>query len=156
MRRPATSILALLLLASWTVHAAVPYERLRKVGDRVACQCSCRYTVGSCNMIRCHFRDPVLRQIEAGLEAGQSDDEVLEQIYAEFGSETRVEPRDEGFEVVGWIAPFVALLAGLTAIPWVVRRWSAGSKARSRGDSVPDDVVDRYRAEIEDDLEDFE
>ena len=56
-------------------------------------------------MIRCHFRDPVLRQIEAGLEAGQSDDEVLEQIYAEFGSETRVEPRDEGFEMVGWIAP---------------------------------------------------
>lgn len=155
MRQPATSTIVFLLV-SWSVHAAVPYERLREVGDRVACQCGCRYTVGSCNMIRCHFRDPVLQQIEAGLEAGQSDEDVLEGVYAAFGSETRIEPRDEGFELVGWITPFAALLAGLAAIPWVVRKWASGAPARSRGDSVPAEVVDRYRAEIEDDLEDFD
>ncbi len=150
MRRQAIS--PLLVLVAWTAHAAVPYERLREVGDHVSCQCSCNYTVGSCNMLNCHFRDPVLVQIEEGLEAGKSDTEVLEEVYAKYGNETRVQPRAEGFGMVGWIAPFAAFLAGLAFVPWVVRRWVSKSDARSRGDSVPDEIVDRYRSEIEDDL----
>ena len=150
MRHQAIS--TVLLLMAGTAHAAVPYERLREVGDHVSCQCSCNYTVGSCNMLNCHFRDPVLDQIEEGLEAGKSDNEVLEEVYAKFGSETRVQPRAEGFGMVGWIAPFAAFLVGLGVVPWVVRRWVSKSGARSRGDSVPDEVVDRYRSEIEDDL----
>lgn len=155
MQRPVTSLLAL-VMAVWVAHAAVPYERLREVGDRVACQCGCRYTAGSCNMINCHFRDPILKQIREGLEAGQSDEEVLEAVYATYGSETRVEPRDEGFEILGWIAPFAAFLAGLAAIPWLVRRWVSRSGARSRADSVPDEVYNRYRTEIETDLGDLD
>ncbi len=154
MRHLATSIV--LFLAAGVTQAAVPYAKLREVGDRVSCQCSCAYTVGSCNMMNCHFRDPVLKQIEEGLEAGKSDDEVLEEVYATFGSETRVQPRNEGFGMVGWIAPFAALLAGLAVIPWVVRRWRSKAEARSREDSVPDEIVDRYRSEIEDDLEDLD
>ena len=151
MQRQAISLV--LLSVAWTASAAVPYERLREVGDHVSCQCSCNYTVGSCNMLNCHFRDPVLAQIEEGLEAGKSDNDVLEEVYAKYGSETRVQPRAEGFGMVGWIAPFAAFLVGLAVVPWVVRRWVSKPGARSRGESVPDEIVDRYRSEIEDDLE---
>ncbi len=154
MRRLAISLLLASVPAS--TLAAVPYSKLREVGDRVTCQCSCRYTVGSCNMLNCHFRDPILKEIEAGLEAGQPEEEILEAVYAKYGGETRVQPRSEGFGMVGWIAPFVSLLAGLAIIPWVVRRWRAVSVSRSRSDSVPDAVVDRYRAQIEEDLDELE
>ena len=152
MRLPAIS-LALALAAVPVVHSAVPYAKLREVGERVSCQCGCSYTVGSCNMLNCHFRDPVLDQIREGLEAGKPAEAVLEEVYARFGSETRVEPKAEGFGMVGWIAPFAAFLFGLAAIPWVLRRWRSSTRATQRGDSVPDEVVDRYRSEIEDDLD---
>ncbi len=154
MAHLATSLL--LALAAVSAQAAVPYEKLRQVGELVTCQCSCAYTVGSCNMINCHFSVPVLQDIEAALEAGQSDEEVLEAIYAKYGSETRVEPRNDGFGLVGWIAPFATLLAGLALVPWVIRKWRSSTQARSRGSGVPQEVVERFRSRIEDDLEDLE
>ena len=153
---PRLVISLLLGLAAIDASAAVPYAKLREVGDRVSCQCSCAYTVGSCNMLNCHFRDPIMQEISAGLEAGRSEDEILEAVYAKYGSETRVEPRNEGFGRVGWIAPFASLLAGLALIPLVVRRWRRGTAARSRADSVPADVVDRYRSRIETGFDELE
>lgn len=146
----------LLVLAAAGAQANVPYEKLRQVGDLVTCQCSCAYTVGSCNMLNCHFSDPVLQDIQAGLEAGQSDEEVLEAVYAKYGSETRVQPPDDGFGLVGWIAPFATLLVGLALVPWVIRRWRRSSRARSRATGVPEEVVERFRSRIEDDLEELE
>ena len=155
------SQLALRLLLALTAVAAsatVPYAHLRRVGDRVKCQCNseCSYTVGSCNMLGCHFREPVLEDIRLGLEEGKSDNEVLEAVYEKYGNETRVEPENRGFGRVGWFAPFVSLLAGLSLIFWVIRRWHRTTLARSRADSVSEDVVDRYRSRIEDDLEQLE
>lgn len=154
MARLAISLL--LALAAAGAQATIPYEKLRQVGDLVTCQCSCAYTVGSCNMLNCHFRDPVLQDIQAGLEAGQSDEDVLEAVYAKYGSETRVQPPDDGFGLIGWIAPFATLLAGLAVVPWVIRRWRRSSHARSRATGVPDEVVERFRSRIEDDLEELE
>lgn len=154
MRFLATS--ALIAFTAAQAAAAVPYAKLREVGDRVSCQCGCAYTVGSCNMINCHFSDPVEDEIREGLEAGRPEEEILEAIYAKYGSETRVEPRNEGFGRVGWIAPFAALLAGLAIIPWVVRRWRGRTVARSRGAAVPTEVLDRYRSRIEEDLDELE
>ena len=146
----------LLLLAASVAGAAVPYAKLRQVADRVSCQCGCSYTVGSCNMLNCHFRDPILVEIRTGLEAGRSEEAVLEDVYAKHGSETRVQPRTEGFGMVGWIAPFASLLAGLGFVVWVMRRWRRGTEARSRASEVPEEVVDRYRSQIDEDLEDLE
>ena len=121
MPRPVISVAV--LLAASAASAAIPYSQLRQVADRVSCQCGCSYTVGSCNMLNCHFRDPVLQDIRTGLEEGTADDEVLEAVYAKYGTETRVEPRNQGFGRVGWIAPFATLALGLAAMVWVVRRW---------------------------------
>lgn len=154
MRFLATSVL--IAFSATQAAAAVPYAKLREVGERVSCQCGCAYTVGSCNMLNCHFRDPVVGEIREGLEAGRPEAEILEAIYAKYGGETRVEPRNEGFGMVGWIAPFAALLAGLAIIPWVVRRWRSGTVARSRGDAVPAAVVDQYRTRIEEDLDELD
>lgn len=154
MRFLATS--ALIVFCAAQAAAAVPYAKLREVGDRVSCQCGCAYTVGSCNMLNCHFRDPVEAEILEGLEAGRPEAEILEAVYAKYGSETRVEPRNEGFGRVGWIAPFAVLVAGLAIIPWVVRRWRGRAGARSRAAAVPTEVVDQYRSQIEVDLDELE
>ena len=107
-------------------------------------------------MLNCHFRDPILEEISTGLEAGRSEEAVLEDVYAKHGSETRVQPRAEGFGMVGWIAPFASLILGLGVVAWVMRRWRRGTETRSRASEVPEAVLDRYRSRIEEDLEDLE
>ena len=145
-----------LLAAAFAANAAVPYAKLREVADHVSCQCGCSYTVGSCNMLNCHFRDPILNQISDGLEQGRPEAAILEEVYEKYGTETRVQPRDDAFGLLGWIAPFASLLTGLAVVIWLIRRWRASTVARSRASGVPDDVVERYRSQIEEDLEGFE
>ena len=153
---PRLAISLIILVASSVAGAAVPYAKLRQVADRVSCQCGCSYTVGSCNMLNCHFRDPVLEQIVTGLEEGTPEEAVLEGVYDKWGPETRVQPRNEGFGMVGWIAPFASLLVGLGLVGLVVRRWRAKTTVRSRASEVPDEVMNRYRARIEEDLAELE
>ena len=153
---PRLAISVAFLLAASVASAAVPYAKLRQVADLVSCQCGCSYTVGSCNMLNCHFRDPVLEQIVAGLEEGTPEEAVLEGVYEKWGPETRVEPRRAGFGRIGWIAPFAALAIGLAIVFWVVLRWRARTTVRSRAGEVPDEVMDRYRARIEEDLAELE
>ncbi len=150
MRPPAISLLALLLACS--AQGAVPYAKLRQVADLVSCQCGCSYTVGSCNMLNCHFRDPILQQISEGLEAGEPEEAVLEAVYEQYGPETRVQPREDAFGMLGWTAPFALLGVGLAAMVLVVRRWRARTAARSETRQVSDRVLERYRSQIEDDL----
>lgn len=145
-----------LLLAAGGLAAEVPYSKLRVVADRVSCQCGCSYTVGSCNMLNCHFRDPILEEIQEGLNAGRPEEQVLEAVYQRYGPETRVQPGDDAFGRLGWLAPFAWLGTGLAVVVLVLRRWRRGTKAHSRASAVPDEVVDRYSRRIEEDLEELE
>ncbi len=147
---------ALALLAAAAAWADEMYLKVRAVGDHIECTCGCSSTISTCNMVGCHVRVPINEQIEAGLEAGQSQEEILAAVYEKYGEEMRVEPRREGFGIVGWVMPFVSLLAGLAVIPFVVRRWRRNARAHTASAPVSDRVVDRYRGEIERQLEEME
>ncbi len=148
----------LLALVAVSAQATVSYSELREVGDQVKCQCSsgCSYTVGSCNMLGCHFREPVLKDIQNGLEENKPREEILAAVYTKYGDQTRVEPRREGFGMVGWIMPFAALLLGLSMIPLVIRNWRKRTVVDRCTDTVTKEVYDRYRDSIEEDLKEME
>lgn len=150
-----TAVLALLAVAA-AAQADEMYLKVRAVGDHIECTCGCSSTVSTCNMIGCHVRTPINEDIEAGIVAGQSQEEILTAVYKKYGEEMRVEPRREGFGIVGWAMPFVLLLAGMAGIPFVVRRWRLNARTRVVSEAVPERVVDRYRDEIEQQLKEME
>lgn len=147
---------ALALLAAPAALADEMYLKVRKIGDRIECTCGCSSTIATCNMVGCHVRVPINEEIRAGIEAGRTQEEILEAVYEKYGQEMRVEPRREGFGVVGWAMPFVSLLAGLAAIPFVVRRWRRNAREQAAAKSTPARVVERYSEEIERQLEEME
>lgn len=131
--------------------------RVREIGKGLKCQCGCAYTVADCNMLYCHFRDPVNSDLAELVKAGLADSEILSKIYAKYGEMLRTEPIPIGFGAVGWAMPFAALALGLIAAPFVVKRWRANQLAAATAAApvkLDESAVRRYEAQIEKDLAD--
>ncbi len=140
-------------LAGQTVTSGDPmYVRMRAVGEKLKCQCSCPYTVGSCNMLNCHFRDQVNPQIRADLTAGVDETTILGKLRAKYGTVILAAPPAEGFNVVGWVMPFAALAGGLLLLRRVMLRWRRPKAALAPAGMASE----KYREQIEKELADLE
>lgn len=125
---------------------------VRRVGSRLACLCrTCNNTVGDCPMLECAYASPARKRIAALQYAGKSDDEIVDTIVAENGTEALAVPPAQGFSVVAWTMPYVAVAIGLLAIWAFVRRLSSRRAVAAPG--VDAAVLDRYHDQIEKDLE---
>jgi len=135
------------------------FLRMREVGDKLRCQCAsqCSYTVASCNMLRCSFRETVNPDIREALQAGLAPDAIVEKMIAKYGAELRTEPLPEGFGLFGWAMPFVALAVGLVIVPFVVLRWKKQQRpAAPEPRPIDEQVLAEYEAAIERDLAESE
>jgi cytochrome c-type biogenesis protein CcmH/NrfF len=129
--------------------------RLYTIGERMKCQCTaggCSYTVGSCNMLHCHFREEVHQQMRADISAGASDDAILEKLKNKYGALILASPPAQGFNLLGWLMPFIALVVGLIVIRYVLARWRRPVPAAATG--VP--PIEKYRDQMEKELADLE
>ena len=66
--------------------------------------------------------DELRASIRTKLEAGESTENVKEELYSIFGDELRTIPRASGFGLFAWIVPAVGFLLGGWAIAVWVRR----------------------------------
>ncbi|MDC0358962.1 cytochrome c-type biogenesis protein CcmH [Oligoflexia bacterium] len=55
-------------------------------------------------------------RVRSQLASGLSVEEVLDQLYLEFGDEMRALPKGEGFGLMAWVIPFVFLGLGFILI----------------------------------------
>lgn len=151
--RFAALCLLALALSGQTVTTGDPtHVRLRAIGEKLKCQCSCSYTVGSCNMLNCHFREEINEQLQADMSAGISEPAMLAKLKEKYGTHILAAPPAEGFNLVGWIMPFVALVVGLIVIRFVLARWRKPRPAPALS-SV---AVDKFRDQMEKELADLE
>ena len=147
-----------LALPAQTVSTGDPmHKRLHAIGERLKCsggsgQCSCPYTVASCNMLHCESREEIEGRIKAGLAAGQSEETILANLKEKYGTLILTAPPAQGFNLVGWIMPFIALVLGLIVIRYILKRWRRPQPAPAG--HAPH--VDRFRDEIEKELADSE
>ena len=58
------------------------------------------------------------------LAAGRSPDEVRAYFVGKYGEWILLEPKASGFNLIVYVLPWLALLAGLGVIVFVVRRWT--------------------------------
>ncbi len=87
------------MLGAAVLHAAVPLtnDRVRKLGQNLKCKCGCNASITDCNMINCHFSDPVRMKLLAMVDSGgKSDKEIIDAIAAEYGRDILLNPPTEG------------------------------------------------------------
>lgn len=126
---------------------------IKRVGDRLACLCgSCKNTVATCQMLGCHYSSPAKEKIAKMQAAGKSDDEIVNAFIKEEGLRALAVPPTEGFHLLGWTMPFVAIGLGLTAIWFFVRSNRKPMEVASNAPEIDKATLDRYHEQIEKDL----
>jgi cytochrome c-type biogenesis protein CcmH/NrfF len=151
------SALALLLSLAGAAGSQTPSQlvtpEIRRVGDKLACQCGhCKNTVASCQMIGCGFATPAREKIAAAQKAGQTDEAIVDSFVKDMGLVALAVPPAEGFNLLGWIMPFIGIALGIVAIGLYWKRFHpVGSGA------VTEPPLDeRYRKRIEAEMADLD
>jgi cytochrome c-type biogenesis protein CcmH len=155
-------ILLAVLLTFSVAQSTVPLtnERVRRLGDQLHCKCGCQASVTGCNMLNCHFSDPVRIKLLAMVEAGKSDQEVFDAMVAEYGKDILARPPAEGFYLLSYVMPYVGLGAGLAFLYWLLTRYvkrrpAAAGPAGAAPEAESPELA-RYKERIERDLSDLE
>jgi cytochrome c-type biogenesis protein CcmH len=106
-------------------------------------------------------------QIRAMIAAGYDDDQIFRYFETSYGEFIRLMPRAEGFNLLVWLAPFVAMVLGIAVMVVMVRRRSATAAAAAAGSdsstaatasgaaAATETVVDEDRGEQDPALDDW-
>jgi cytochrome c-type biogenesis protein CcmH len=102
-------------------------ERDDNVERNLRCQCGCTLDVYICRTtdFACQVSPAMHADIKALVEGGYSAQEILDSFVDTYGERALMAPRPQGFNLVGYLAPFVALGAGAVAVVAVLRSWNA-------------------------------
>jgi len=153
--------LALLLLfmaggvAAPAAVAAVAKDSAQSVSEALSCQCGCGLTVANCNHPQCEFSVPLRAQIEQMLGKGMGRTQIIAMFRDKYGEKILSAPTAEGFNLLAWVMPFAALLAGCGLLFAVVGRWHrsapgavAPAEARERGSAFEPELKRRLEREL--------
>lgn len=123
------SLLMTILLAT-SITAALAFSgktSVQEVSEALACQCGCGLTVANCNHPQCEFSVPARQQIEKLIAQGMRREQILGVFRARYGEKILSAPTSEGFNLLAWVMPFVAVFAGCFIIFGAISRWRARS-----------------------------
>ena len=87
-------------------------------------------------------------RIRERLEAGASDEQILDEFVQEYGRAVLIAPPLEGFNWVGYLTPAMALILGGALVGVVLRRTVARAPRPQPVAPVSSEEWDRLRAEI--------
>lgn len=126
---------------------------VRRAGDKLACLCgACKNTVGTCQMLGCHYAAPAREKIAEMQKAGMNDEAVAGFFVKREGLKAWAVPPAEGFNAMSWVMPPVAILLGLGGIAWWIRR----SRKPVLINELPDGSAERIRAELDKEMAKFD
>ena len=138
------SLVVCSLLPLWPVRAAQESE-VQAVGEQLVCYCGgCSgLTVAACT---CGTADQIRARIASQLDSGLGTDEVVQAWVDERGEQILAVPTREGFNLVGWIMPFVVSLGGIAFVIVVLLRWQRHTPPLS---PVPGELTEVDRRHLE-------
>lgn len=123
----------------------------------IRCQCGCTLDIYTCRTtdFSCQVSPAMHRDVMALVEGGYDADEIIAAFVNVYGERALMAPTREGFNLVGWTLPFIALLGGAAGLGALIRRWglraaAAEAQPRLNVDASPDELA-RLEAAVRDD-----
>ena len=138
-----TLLLAALLTSAGTPALVDAAVTTKEIEEALTCQCGCGLTVHSCNHLQCGSGIPLKQEVVTLVGQGLGRDEILARFRDKFGEKILAAPTTEGFNLVAWVLPFLAVGVGAGLVGLTVRRWSGRETASSRAPEL--DATDRAR-----------
>lgn len=126
---------------------------------KIKCQCGCTLDVYTCRTtdFSCQVSPAMHRDVVALVEGGYSAQEIIDAFTNAYGEQVLMAPKAEGFNLLGWTLPFIALAGAVVGVAALIRRWGArAATAPATAAAVPTvdaspDELRRLEAAIRDD-----
>src|SRR5215831_21261851 len=159
VKRLCCLLLVLAFAASPLVIAQVAYsQRAKEIGTHLKCMCGgCDMSAGLCAHPGGSFSGPcdtakgMLKEVDAHLANGESEQQIIEAFVAEYGSLVYMEPPKKGFGLVAWLMPVAYSVVGLGLLVFVVRKWAmkppAPAVPAGTAGAAPNEALARARAQ---------
>jgi len=100
--------------------AAGTKDPARAITSQLICPCSCGEILSGCT---CDTGKAMQGFVTDALKSGKGKDQIVASLVAKYGEVIRGAPKAEGFNLIVWIAPFVATAIGFLIAAFVLRRW---------------------------------
>jgi cytochrome c-type biogenesis protein CcmH/NrfF len=130
----------------------------RAITSQLICPCSCGETLSGCT---CETGVALKGYVDRELKAGKDKQAIEAALVAKYGEVILGAPKAKGFNIVVWIAPFLATLFGFGIASMVLVRWvrrkrePAFAGAPGAEPSSANASLDELRARAEADLRDL-
>ena len=144
---------ALALLMAFTAMPAFAGGIVDEIGANLMCQCGCTMVLNTCN---CGTADQLRGEIRAMLDQGKTKSDILDFYVGKYGDKVLSAPKAEGFNLTGYVTPFIAILASAVILAFIMRRWVLQTKtapsspvlaSSSAAPASMDDLRDRMQRE---------
>jgi cytochrome c-type biogenesis protein CcmH len=129
----------------------------QEIAEGLTCQCGCGLTVANCNHPNCSSSVPMREQIDAMLAKRLGRAEIIGYFRKQYGEKILSAPTTQGFNLLAWTMPFVALLLGGGLVVLMMGRWrgrppSGSRPPQSPGGSKPNKFDHELRERLEREL----
>jgi cytochrome c-type biogenesis protein CcmH/NrfF len=93
------------------------------IEQRLKCNCGCGLDVHTCQFqMQCEVSPAWSTRIRTSLEAGQTQEAIEASFVADFGPAVLMSPPPEGFNLVGYFLPALAIVTAGMLVGLVIRR----------------------------------
>lgn len=105
------------------------------IEKQLKCTCGCNLDVYICRTtdFTCTYSPQLHKEIVALKESGLTADQVIDAYLEKYGSEFRMAPKAEGFNLAGYLVPGIVVLAAGTILALVLRRRTVVAAAMAGG-----------------------
>lgn len=157
--------LALAAVAAWTaapgsaadMAAGPKKDPVQAITSQLICPCSCGEVLSGCT---CDVGIALKGYVGDELKSGKDKDAIEAALIAKYGEVILGAPKAKGFNLVVWVAPFLATflgfgIASMVLVRWVRRKRELASAAAGVPGSPPPDLgtsLDALRARAEAEL----
>ena len=139
-----------LFVASMTRADRSRKPTLESIGDQVMCLCGCVATLNHCPHRDCATVAEIRPIIEKEIAEGKDETAILQDLAIRYGVQVLAAPPARGFSLTAWILPGVGLLAGLSFVVVIARRWRKPAPVTA---SVPPEPLDpKLLAAVEEEM----
>jgi cytochrome c-type biogenesis protein CcmH len=106
-----------------SVPATAQVDRVRQIGGKFMCMCTCNQVLTQCNHVGCTTSTAMLKELDQAVAHGDSEDIITQRLVQEFGTKVYAEPPKSGLSLVAWVLPSVYLLGGTLLVVFIISRW---------------------------------
>ncbi|MDH4185333.1 MAG: cytochrome c-type biogenesis protein CcmH [Nitrospinota bacterium] len=160
------SSLAAMALATLSAHGqpqqatgVFPEELFNSIQREMICLCGCKSILKDCPHVNCDYAIPARNRIREMLTQGNTRDQIIDDFVREKGEQSLAAPVKEGFNLLGYILPFLAILAAgygvsILAARWAGRRTEEASATGAKGEdkitpAAGGEMAQRLKKELE-------